>query len=448
MSNPLYTQQLMNKYGASWIKFDESSGNVTDSKGSAIGTITGTTRVTGVSGNALSFDGTSYVSFNSKSIPLGKKSIRFKIKKDTLPTEVVETIIGDGYGSTQHGNLISITGTGSIRWISNKAVNGATRFSVSSTKNICDGQWHDVLFTWDGTTNVDGVKVYVDDMVTPNATGTANLTETVVQSNNLGLGKSFDANVYFFKGQLDELEIYNEVINPLANKILLLSNEKVYSLKSNEVKHLTNMTSNVLPAPLVATASSQNNTTLIPFRAFNGINTDANSWATINNSPTGWIQIDYGTVKLANVVYVTNRNNTVDFATSSPKDFNILGSNDGVNFDKIAEIKNQINWTQNQTRKFYISNSKNYRFYRLEILSNNGATYTAIGEILYTQEKGFTEIPSANEDNFINHGSDIIDNISFNFLNKNYILQDTVSENTEGFWTTQINRKPLSIKFD
>lgn len=234
------------------------------------------------------------------------------------------------------------------------------------------------------------------------------------------------------------------------NKILLLSGEKTYSLKSEEIKHETKMTSNILPAPYVASASSQYSTTLIPFRAFNGINTDANSWATINNTKTGWIQIDYGlgNEKLANVVYITNRNNTADFATSAPKDFNILGSNDGIKFDKIAEIKNQTNWIQNETRKFRIIAPKHYRYYRLEILSNNGATYTAIGEILYALEQGLSEIPNASEENFINHGADSVDNAGVIFVNKNYILQDTVSENSDGLWVQEIDRKPLSIKFE
>lgn len=32
---------------------------------------------------------------------------------------------------------------------------------------IDDSQWHDVLFTWDGTTNANGAKLYIDDMVNP-----------------------------------------------------------------------------------------------------------------------------------------------------------------------------------------------------------------------------------------------------------------------------------------
>lgn len=75
-------QREMGKYGISWFKFDEPSGNVTDSKGDAVGVVNGATRIKGVSGNALNFTSGDNVVFSSKPIPLGKKSIRFKFKKD------------------------------------------------------------------------------------------------------------------------------------------------------------------------------------------------------------------------------------------------------------------------------------------------------------------------------------------------------------------------------
>ena len=231
--------------------------------------------------------------------------------------------------------------------------------------------------------------------------------------------------------------------------VLLSSNNKNYSLKPKEVKHTTNMTSDILPSPFVASASSTYGTTLVAYKAFSGENTSAiSSWVSANGSPESWVQIDFGSKKIANIVYVTNRNDYASFLNSSPKDFNILGSNNGVDFVVIAEIKNQTNWTQNETRKFLIREPKEYRYYRLEILANNGENYTAIGEILYASEEGFAELPTLSEQNFTNYGATSIDNFSVVHSNKNYILQDTVSENSDGLWVQGIDRKPLSIKFE
>src|SRR5690606_19019817 len=67
--------------------FDGEVGNqVLDSSVNNFnGTATNVTRVAGVSGNALSFNGTSSrVDFNNPIIPIGAKSIRFKIKRNGM----------------------------------------------------------------------------------------------------------------------------------------------------------------------------------------------------------------------------------------------------------------------------------------------------------------------------------------------------------------------------
>lgn len=237
--NLAQVEREMAKSGVAWLRFDEPSGNVTDSKGTAVGAVTGTTRVAGVNGNAISFNGISdYVQFASKFIPLGKKSIRFKIKcsTNTIPeTGNITVIVGDAQGTPGHGNNIYINVDGSICWASYKAVSGQFRFHLISTINICDNQWHDVLCTWDGTTNTGTAKLYIDDMTTPHVVATANIAETVTQQYNVTVGKSASGNMYYFNGQLDELEIYNNVIDtsPIyISKHLISTNDgNVYSIK-------------------------------------------------------------------------------------------------------------------------------------------------------------------------------------------------------------------------
>lgn len=209
----------MNKYGVAWFKFDEASGNVTDSKGTAVGTVTGATRVTGVSGKALNFNGSSYVQFNSKVVPIGKKSIRFKIKTNQMGGRILSHI----ESATNNGEAIGVFTDGTIWW---RIFNGGSAIiDIKSTVTVVDNEWHDILLTWDGTKSTGGVKIYIDNMNTPSNTGTATNLETSTQSRNFTIGAIWNGTAYsaYFIGQIDELEIYNNVINSSADKTLILS---------------------------------------------------------------------------------------------------------------------------------------------------------------------------------------------------------------------------------
>jgi hypothetical protein len=201
-----------------WWKMDEASGNLVDSGPNGYtGTATGTTVLTndsmpiivsdGSGGYARYFNGRSdRITFTSQVLPLGAKSIRFKIKPpNNNPSTTMVILENGGINSGENGTSIWLDTDGKV-WIWS-AKGGGYRFSLSSN-NICDGQWHDVLFTWDGTINTNGAKIYVDDMTTPKAQGTANATETTNAANNLTIGCRSAVPSYFFNGDLKDIEIY------------------------------------------------------------------------------------------------------------------------------------------------------------------------------------------------------------------------------------------------
>lgn len=145
----------------------------------------------------------------------------------------------------------------------------------------------------------------------------------------------------------------------------------------------TKMTSNNAPSPFVVSSSSNFNDTYQAWKAFNGTLTNLeDSWVTADGITNGWIQINYNIPKKLNFVRISPRN-YIDFNSSSPKNFNILGSNNGVDFYLLAEVKGQNDWKQNTPKDFSFSNENNYNIYRLEVLDNNGSTGIAVGEILY-----------------------------------------------------------------
>lgn len=222
-----YSANLVANY-----KFNETSGTTCiDSKGVYNGTFTGTTSITENGETFRRFNGTSdYVGFTSKVIPIGKKSIKFRIR--TTNTTKYEGIINNSDGATtNYGIFIYTRPTGEIAVGLNKGVSETTNFGFMSNKKINDGLWHDVMFTWDGTVKANSVCIYIDDMINADNTTTANSIETTQPSLNLTIGR-YATN--YFKGDLDELEIYNEVIEFQYKKYYLIqNNQNLYSINNS-----------------------------------------------------------------------------------------------------------------------------------------------------------------------------------------------------------------------
>lgn len=232
--NSIYTQQLMDKYGVAWFKMDEDSGNILDSKGSFTGIPNGTTIVDGIRGKARSFNGVSdYVQFNNPVIPVGKKSIRFRMKAPR-PSVTIRLIDNSG-NSGNYGIQVMLSSTGTIIFQTTNGLQGSVFNHISSNKLIFDDMWHDVLFTWDGTLNSNGIKLFIDDMTVPDSVATATVLEAKNPSMNLRIANN-SRDPGFFQGILDELEIYNEAIDPIPKKTLLSSNNKIYSLNDGLIE--------------------------------------------------------------------------------------------------------------------------------------------------------------------------------------------------------------------
>lgn len=211
--------------------FDNDSGtSVIDSVGSNDGTNKGATYVEGWNGEgkALSFNGkSSYVQFNERVVPIGKKSIKFKIRTNVKPASGVYPAVFDTRGGAVSGagGLISFTsadGSFSVQFWHN----GVNALNANSKVSIADNNWHDVLITFDGSE----LKLYVDDMMTPKDVKIYDKSSEY-HSQNLILGKQ----VNYFNGQIDEFEIYNDVIEPIkqpetVQSKLFVGNKSVYKL--------------------------------------------------------------------------------------------------------------------------------------------------------------------------------------------------------------------------
>ncbi|MGN4125840.1 discoidin domain-containing protein [Lysinibacillus sphaericus] len=201
----------------------------------------------------------------------------------------------------------------------------------------------------------------------------------------------------------DKHRHFNE--NPVANvsgKVFMQDIGVINTLSIKEFKenqnfepiytwYNTNMTSNNSPSPLVASASSVYSGDYYPFRAFDdslvGASNGAdNTWITTNGVRTGWIQLDFGTPTKVNLFRLTPRQNGVTNVgiDSMPKNFNLLGSNNGVDYDIIKNYVNESWVHHTQNRQFVLDKVVDYRYYKIDVLENNGGSlYMAIGEISF-----------------------------------------------------------------
>ncbi|OXS74290.1 hypothetical protein B1B04_09185 [Lysinibacillus sp. KCTC 33748] len=236
---------------------------------------------------------------------------------------------------------------------------------------------------------------------------------------------------------------------------MLQSNNKTYSLNLKDTLYYIKMTSNTAPSPLVASASSVANTSNLAWKAFNNSNSTNDSgdiWASLLNTTNGWLQLDIGVKTKVNSFKITSRayTNDINYTTCSPKTFVMQGSDDGINYFDISRIFNETDWKANETRLFTLKSQYSYRYYRLKVFTVNGGSYVMIAKLEFCNLGFINEIHSSSLNNFIKYGTNVYDGLPINVVinNKNYILQDEVSENTDGLWTTKLDRKPLSISFN
>ncbi len=193
----------------------DSESNVVDSiiNGAINGTANGTTFITGYNGggNARHFDGSSYITFSDKVFPVGKKSIAFRIRKASsseISSGQVEYFFGNNMNSqTDYGTCGYFNSDGTVTIVCS---NAGQEFVVRTSKNICDNKWHYIVYSWDGTTNTDSVKLYVDNFIVPNCKTTATFTEQQEGSYNLNIGSLAQGYAeYKFIGDIDNFQVYN-----------------------------------------------------------------------------------------------------------------------------------------------------------------------------------------------------------------------------------------------
>ena len=119
-----------------------------------------------------------------------------------------------------------------------------------------------------------------------------------------------------------------------------------------------------------------------PYMAFDnkesiGTSTDnRNSWATSGRD--GWLQIEYQAALTVSAYSITGIYNP----RRQPKDWKLLGSQDGINYDVIDSHSGEI-WTHRETKEFNLDAPVTYRYFKIDISANGGDNYTGFDSLQF-----------------------------------------------------------------
>jgi Tol biopolymer transport system component len=203
------------------LHMNESSGSsVIDSSGNGNnGTATGTSIVSGLFGNARSFNGTSsdYIAVpNSSTLSLPVSfTVEAWIRIPRIPSDYKAIIAKreDHVGSWTENYGLYVTPSGTIRFqFTQNSINGF----LDSQTGVGDGNWHHVAGTYDGSV----MKVYVDR----NLSGSMSRSRGPdVNSMSITIGRIQVA--YFLEGTIDEVRLSN-VARLFSNDVILFESNR------------------------------------------------------------------------------------------------------------------------------------------------------------------------------------------------------------------------------
>lgn len=146
-------------------KFNESSGNASDSSGNS-NTLTNTSVTYGAGkiSNCAVFNGSAKFNCSGTNFAMGTGAFTFAFWIKSSDTGTYKPIISIGVVDNSATSMKIETHSSKLRLtdLNNTAY-------VTSNTSICDGNWHHCVITRDGSNNM---KLYLDGNTTPDATGT------------------------------------------------------------------------------------------------------------------------------------------------------------------------------------------------------------------------------------------------------------------------------------
>ena len=192
-----------------WWKLDETTGtNADDTTGRVQdGTVSGAAWASGITGNALNFDGLDdgvLVGTAAAVTGSGDLSLTAWVKID--PGSPLGTVIQQREaGATGHQGeyVLNVNANGTVNFFIYGT--SAYQFDLTTTAAINDGQWHHLTALRSGTAG----KIYIDGVEAANGSGTIQ----PLQSRSVAIGYDYRDFNKRFKGLIDDVRIYERALS-------------------------------------------------------------------------------------------------------------------------------------------------------------------------------------------------------------------------------------------
>lgn len=201
--------KLQEPYLESLLAYMDFNSNLTPVVGSFTGENDGCSFSTGPhsgSGSIVGAGATTGVTLSDKVVPFGAKTVRFRLKMDSL---AAQTLLDEtSLSNANYGTCITIDGAGKIRVRLMQA--GSTPVDITAGTAIKTGQWNDFCFAWDGSTEAGRVRLYLDGVQVAMGKATAEQDMGHAATNNTVLLNQAPVASSGGTAAMSDLEIYNE----------------------------------------------------------------------------------------------------------------------------------------------------------------------------------------------------------------------------------------------
>ena len=197
--------------GAGCIALYEMNGNSNDTSNTYNGTPTNITYEGGAFDQAAVFNGSSsYITADKSMFGTGDGvanlwSISLWFKTDGAVT-ASRTLIGTKGSSTQSGFFLYMISGGQIRYYEGNTSGNSQQLTTTATYD--DGNWHNIVITRGGTTDV--LTMYIDgtEIIAPTT-----MTNPHTSHNfNLHIGRYPASAIFFWDGSIDQVRIFNTAL--------------------------------------------------------------------------------------------------------------------------------------------------------------------------------------------------------------------------------------------
>jgi hypothetical protein len=159
------------------------------------------------------FDGVNdYITFTGSIIPLGTKTIKFRFRKWIREATTRRVFANGRPAANSTDRFVEVYESALANgFLIYEVKQGPTIIASATTNmNVCDGEWHDIVFIQNDTTRA--TQCWVDGVLRNTTNHASGQNDNVAYSRNLMLGacyNSSNAPQLFFLGALDNFEVLN-----------------------------------------------------------------------------------------------------------------------------------------------------------------------------------------------------------------------------------------------